>query len=178
MSVTKRILGDYSIQPIGGTVFINGNLVVTGNSQSIVSTNSAITDNLITLNHGVTVANPTGAAIEVDRGTTGANVQLRWSESATKWQITNDGVTYYNILATAGTGSGLTSVSGDISPQLGGNLNITGYTLYTTPSKGSVVIYANAAGSGGSGVYVNNTQTNNAELVTKSKAVAYSIVFG
>ena len=33
MSVTKRILGDYSIQPIGGTVFINGNLVVTGNSQ-------------------------------------------------------------------------------------------------------------------------------------------------
>ena len=178
MSVTKRILGDYSIQPIGGTVFINGNLIVTGNSQAIVSTDSAITDNLITLNHGVTTANPAGAAIEVDRGVTGANVQIRWNETTAKWQLSNDGVTYYNILSGIGTSAGLTSVSGDSAPALGGNLNITGYTLYTNSTKGSVVIYANAAGSGGSGIYVNNTQTNNAELVTKSKAVAYSIVFG
>ena len=183
MSTTKRILGNYTLQSIaaGGQisldasqVVINGNLVITGNSQSIVSTDSAITDHTITLNNGVTSPNPLGANIIVDRGTS-PNVSIAWNETVAAWQITNNGVTYANI---ASVGSSLANVYGDSSPALGGNLFLNGHTIYSGPTKGNVQIYANTANSGGSGVYVTNDSTTGAELVTKAKAVAYSNVFG
>ena len=102
------------------------------------------------------------ASIGVNRPTS-ANVFVRWNEATTTWQLTNDGTNYYNIQA-----SGLSM----------GNTNITGTTLFTDSTKGSVQLFANTASSGGSGLYVTNTVTTNAELVTKAKAVAYSIVFG
>jgi hypothetical protein len=72
----------------------------------------------------------------------------------------------------------LTSLSQDTTPALGGNLNITSRTLYTDAAKGSVQVYANTASGGGSGIWVTNTVSSNAELVTKNKAFAISIVFG
>jgi hypothetical protein len=181
MSTTKRISGDYTIQTLNvgdrinldaTAVVINGNLVVTGNSQSIVSTDSAITDHTITLNNGVTTANPLGANIIVDRGNL-ANVSIAWNENVQAWQASNDGVTYKYIQL----GSSSTSnVYSDSAPTLSANLNLNGHTIYSP--QGSVQIFANTANSGGSGIYVTNTVTTGAELVTKAKAVAYSIVFG
>jgi hypothetical protein len=183
MSTTKKISGNYTLQTlnVGDTinldstmVVINGNLVVTGNSQSIVSTDSAITDHTITLNNGVTSPNPLGANIIVDRGTTpNANVSIAWNESLTAWQATNDGITY-KYLQLGSTPSA--NVYGDSAPTLSANLNLNGHTIYSP--QGSVQIFANTANSGGSGIYVTNTVTTGAELVTKAKAVAYSIVFG
>jgi hypothetical protein len=169
MSVTKKISGNYTVIPTGqmnidtSLVVINGNLVVTGNSQSIVSTDSAITDHTITLNNGLgsNAPNPLGANIIVDRGSS-ANVSIAWNETCKSWQLTDNGTTYGNIVVAAPSG----------------NINITNTTLFTNSGSGNVQISANTAGSGGSGVYVTNTQTTNAELVTKAKAVAYSIVFG
>ena len=108
MAQNTNIRGDWNITSIGpndkinitsGTVTINGNLFVTGNSQTIVTTDTAISDHVITLNHGLSLTsppNPLGAAIEVDRGT-GANVQLRWNETVQRWQLTNDGASFANI---------------------------------------------------------------------------------
>ena len=196
MSTTKRILGDYTIQSIGSTdkinlnsatVIVNGNLFVTGNSQQVVSTNSAITDNIITLNHGLSLTsppNPAGAAIEVDRGT-GANVQLRWNETVTNWQVSRDGTTYANI----GT-SGVTSVSNlDMSTysiysstgayvKFDDNVSIKNTTVAPTAVAGYNVVYAQTPSGGGSGLFITNSTYTAQELVTKSKAVAYSIVFG
>jgi hypothetical protein len=185
MSTYKRINGDYTIQSIGpndrinitsNMVTINGNLQVTGNSQTIVSTNSAITDNKITLNHGLSTSSPPnadGAAIEVDRGTA-ANVQLIWNETVDNWQVTTDGTTYANI-ATSAT-AGLANVYADSSPRLSANLIITGQKLSDLGN--SVAIYTNTVGGAGSGVYVDNTSSTGAELVTQSKALAYAIIFG
>jgi hypothetical protein len=184
MSTTKRISGNYTIQTLNpndqinlqaNAVIINGNLFVTGNSQTVSTTNSAISDNLITLNHGLSNSappNPLGAAIEVDRGTQ-ANVQIRWNETLQAWQASNDGVTYKYILLGAGTTANLYN---DPAPTLGANLNLNGHTIYSPA--GSVQLFANTAQSGGSGLYVTNTQATGAELVTKSKAVAFSIIFG
>lgn len=183
MSTTKRISGDYTIQSINptdkinldsATVVINGNLVVTGNSQSIVSTDTAINDHTITLNNGVTIPNPLGANIIVARGSS-ANVSIAWNENLQAWQASNDGVTYKYLLQGS---SSTVSVSSDTNPALGGNLFLNGHTIYSGPTKGNVQIFANTASSGGSGVYVTNDSTTGAELVTKAKAVAYSIVFG
>jgi hypothetical protein len=188
MALIKRFNTSYTLKSINASdtvtmdtslVTITGNLIVLGNQTSLSTTNTAIFDNIITLNAGLSpsVAPTLNAGIEVDRGTL-ANVQLRWYETVKAWQITSDGSVYANIATTASTGSALTAVLQDTTPVLGGNLNITSRTIYTDAIGGSVQIYANTAGSGGSGVYVTNTATSNAELVTKAKAVAYSIVFG
>jgi hypothetical protein len=45
----------------------------------------------------VTVAPSENAGIEIERGTAN-NVQLRWNEATDKWQITEDGSAYKNIV--------------------------------------------------------------------------------
>ena len=178
MSTTKRIIGDYTIETLNGNVAIIGNLTVSGNTTTINSTNTSVADNIITLNKGESASGVSSgsAGIEIDRGLA-ANVQIRWNESIDRWQTTNDGTTFANIV-TGSSGTSLSAVVDDPAPVLGGNLNVTGKTIFTDNTKGSVQVFANTAGSGGSGIYVTNTTVTGAELVTKAKAVAYSIVFG
>lgn len=178
MSTTKRINGDYTLETLNltdkinitsSTVTINGNLFVTGNSQTVSTTNSAITDHVIILNHGLSDSappNPLGAAIEVDRGTE-ANVQIRWNESLTRWELTNDGVNYSSVT----TSSSLQAA----------NVDITGYTIFDANAQ--VVLYGNAVAGGGTGLFVNTgtTQPNVAtkqELITKRRSLAFSLILG
>jgi hypothetical protein len=184
MAQNTNIRGDWNITSIGPTdrinitstaVVINGNLFVTGNSQTIVSTDSAITDHKIVLNNGLSLTsppNPLGAIIEVDRGT-GANVQLRWYEPYEKWQITNDGTIFSNI---ASSSSSLTALVDDPSPTLGANLNITNHTIYDTTY--GVSATAGTPGVGKSGLFVTNANGANLEIATSTSAIVYSIIFG
>jgi hypothetical protein len=102
--------GDLTIDSAGGTVTIDDNLVVTGNltvSGSTTSINTEILtvdDNVIVLNNNVTSSPTENAGIEVERGTS-TNVLVRWNETSDKWEITNDGTTYGNIVSTADTGT-------------------------------------------------------------------------
>jgi hypothetical protein len=184
MSTIKNISGDYTISTYGasgipgtGTVTVNGNLVVTGNSSSIQSTNTSIKDNIITLNRGETGAGVTlsYAGVEIDRGLS-ANVSVRWNEPYAKWQLTTNGSTFANIATSTGSGNAITAVVDDPAPVLGGNLNITGHTIYNTTS--NVAMYSNTVAGGGSGIFVDANGSNQQELVTKSKALAFSIIFG
>ena len=186
MSTYKRISGDYTIQSVGindkininsGSVVINGNLFVTGNSTSIVSTDSSITDSKITLNAGVPVANPNGGILEVDRGSTGANVQLIWNETVKNWQVTRDGSNYANIATT--TGGVLSNVYADSAPAISANLDLRGNSIWdSTDGSSGVSLTLNAPAGAGSGVYSTTTAGVTSELVTQSKALAYSIIFG
>jgi hypothetical protein len=181
MSSTKRISGDYTIQTLNNgdkinlnssMVVVNGNLFVTGDSQTVVSTDTAITDHVIVLNHGVATPNPLGANIIVDRGSS-ANVSIAWDEGKSAWVGTNDGITYQYVLMGSTPAA---NVYSDPSPTLSANLNLNGHTIYSPA--GAVQIFANTANSGGSGVYVTNSVATGAELVTKAKAIAFSIIFG
>lgn len=202
MAITKLSSASYVIHPLNGDpiildaneVKIPGNLTVSGTTTSVETTNTEIFDNIIRLNAGHTGAPTLNAGIEVERGDE-TDVQLRWNENFQKWQITNDGSTYGNIAIAAATGY-LTDVVDDLTPQLGGNLDVNGQTILAAsgnvPIEGNVqinnslgvpsavanssILYAATPGSAGSGLYIQNSSVTRDELVTKSKAIVFSLI--
>jgi hypothetical protein len=208
MAVVKNLNSNYTItnkvNPLANvivethTMFVNGNLLVGGNTTQVTKTDLYVTDNLITVNKGETGSGVTlgRAGLEVDRGSS-ANVQIIYNESSQKWQITNDGTIYYNIVSTS-SASGLTAVVDDTAPALGGNLDTYARSIFssnvayvkfdnnlaiktTTVAPTAIanynIVYAQMPNSGGSGLYVTNTTTANQELATQTRNIAYSIIF-
>jgi hypothetical protein len=222
MSIIKNVSGPYTINTINhddpiildsNVVIINGNLQVIGNTTTISSTNTDIGDNTIILNKGggggagVVLGS---AGIQIDRtdyaGSGLANVSLRWNETTDTWQVTNDGTTYYSIVATTTANTRLVD---DLNPQLGANLNTAGFAIknydsdnvYINPVlalqlDGNIqikklvnfpqptivphynIITSSNVGTGGTGLYITNDEgITNQELITKSRAVVYSIIF-
>ena len=177
MSTTKRTLGDYTIETINGNINIVGNLIVSGNTTTINSTNSSIEDNVITLNKGETGSGVTlgYAGIEVDRGSS-AKSAIRWNEGYKSWELLGPtGATLGNIATSIGAGGGIGSVSADYNPALGGNLDISTTTIYS--STDNVILQSGARGSGGTGLYVSTFGGTQQELTTGSKAITYGIIF-
>ena len=187
---------------------VHGNLVVMGTSTSIESTDTFISDNKLTLSKGlvpaVAVAGSIRSGIEVDRGTL-PRTAILWNENTLKWQLTNDGVSFTNIATSTGGSGYMTEVVQDLSPQLGGNLDVNGKTITSfdnvviapsgntqidsviqikhattlPPSEiaGYNLVVSNTVGGGGTGLYVINDQGYNQELITKKKAIVYSLIF-
>jgi hypothetical protein len=202
MAITKLSSASYVIHPLNGDpiildateVRITGNLVTLGTETSIETTNTEIFDNIVRLNAGVTGTPSLNAGLEVERGSS-TDVQLRWNESTDKWQFTNDGSTYYDIGAAPVVGY-LENVVEDTTPQLGGNLDVNGQTILAAsgnipllgniqinnalgvPSavSGTTTIYSATPGSAGSGIFVQNSVSAEQELVTKAKAIVFSLI--
>lgn len=200
--ITNKINPGANITLASRTVYIDGNLIVGGNTTTVTKVEMEVSDNIITLNKGGGGASGVvlgTAGIEVDRknssGSGLANVAIRWNETIDKWQVTNDGTVYGNITTSSGT-SGVAIVD-DLNPQLGGNLDTLARTIYSSnvavvtidsnlsvkntavvPSAiaGYNVIYTQAPNSGGSGIFVTNTTNTNRELASTTKAIVYSLV--
>ena len=172
MKTVKRINGDYNITSVGAsdnvnvtahTVNVTGNLEVTGNLTYIDTETLQIQDPVIVLNKGDTYAANAGI---VTHKTSNTFAGLRWSNSAGAWQ---------------------TSTSTDEAGETGTWVNISTsadeYSTYphqaSTPGNvaSTTIVYGNAVGSGGSGVYFVDEDNNVDELVSKSKAIVYGIIF-
>lgn len=98
-TITNKISPAANITLRTGTVIIDGNLVVSGTSQTDLN----VKDNIITVNYGETGPGVTvnTAGLNVDRGSL-ANVAILWNESLGKWTLTDDGATY-DVIATGST---------------------------------------------------------------------------
>lgn len=206
MTVYKRANSDFVITnkasfPANTTIathtlFVDGNLLVGGNTTMVYKTDMAVSDNMIVLNSGETGSGVTlgYAGIEVDRGLL-PNTALRWDEVTDRWQVSIDGITYGNIVTSSG--SGAFQIEIDTAPILGGPLQTNAYPIlsgnsspvsfdsnlaikYTATAPGTVagydVIYAQTPGTGGSGLYVTNTTIQNKELATQRRSIVYSLV--
>jgi len=162
--------GNLTIDSAGGTVTVDDNLTVTGNltvSGSTTSINTetlTVDDNIIVLNNNVTGAPTENAGVEVERGTS-ANVFLRWNEADDKWQLTNDGTTYYDIassndvaIATALTVDNLTDTT-IVSAANGDYLKYNGSAWVNDPiNLGTDTVGNYMAGvSAGAGISVTHT---------------------
>ena len=163
MATIKNIPDSYTINVPAMT--INGNLNVLGNTTSIHSTQISVDDNIITLN-GNTSGTPTlNAGIQVNRGSS-ANVVVQWTESLDAWQITNDGVTFGNIVY---------SPNGNVTLS---NIYLQNTTVAPFALAGTTTLYARTPGAGSSGMYITNNAYSNEELALKRRSIAYSIIFG
>ena len=196
MSTHKRVNDKYTIT--SPDVVINGNLLIVGTTTNVSATNTEIKDNIIVLNKGETGNGITlsTAGLTVDRGTA-TSVSLVYRHSSNTWSLSNDGVTY-NSIATIGGGGFMTQLSDDTSPELGGNLDVTNYSIVSSvgnvtidstikliPMFGSVstvqptdgiLFYANTVGYGGTGLYVNTNEAVEKELITKDRSIFWSLV--
>lgn len=203
MSKTIKSSGNITLSA-NNTVFVEqnltvaGNLTVSGTNTTVNTTNTDIKDRVITLNKGEVgpgVSSPNAySGLDIDRGTS-PHVGLRWNEALTRWELTTDGSVWQAITTSSGSGSYLTKVQDDPSPKLGGNIDLYYHNIYGTGNIGivgnvgltgnvvldqgaatEVVVYADTVGAGGTGVYFNNPATTG-ELISKKKAIVYSIIF-
>lgn len=187
MAAVKKLNTNYTIDT--SDVFITGNLNVAGVYNTTTVTNTNVQDRDITLNVGEELwgvggnASPTTSGLNIDRGLQ-ANVAIRWNESTDVWELTTDGSSYSTIL-TSGGGGGLTEIVQDTTPQLGGNLETNGFYVQfdqdmPVPStvSGKTLLIGNVVAGGGSGLYAMSNETPNLadELVTKTKAIVFSLI--
>jgi len=221
MSSTDRISGRYTLETIAGscgdgniflapaqgsgTVHINGNLIVVGTASRIQTQETVFVDNFITLSSNVAGIPVLDSGIEVNRGSR-PKVSIRYHEALQLWQLTNDGITFANIY---GKEPVLSRVSDDPAPNLGGNLNVKGFTVVSDPTQniifwpGAVPAGANTAieirriaptaniryraqsqmffagniGMGDTGLYTVNREDRYEELVSKKRALIFSMIF-
>lgn len=223
MATVKRLKGDYNIYTYDAagnvdgnvgitthTVTITGNLNVTGTQTTVNSTDTNIKDRLIVLNDGESGAGVTGniAGLQVDRGSS-TDARLVYVESTNKWSIDQGDGSIIAIATSASGNGGIENVVEDLTPQLGGDLDVNGQSIVSasngniviapngsgilhvngtavrlqnegsdpTGQSGYTTVYAKAAGSGGTGLYAVSGTTSADELVSKSKAVVYGIIF-
>jgi len=123
VAVDSSVVRTAGTQTIAGAktfsedAIFSGNITVNG-QQTILNTETlTVDDNIIILNNNASGAPSQNAGIEVERGSS-TNVQLRWNETDDKWQFTNDGSTYADILTEAqveGFFSASTSGDGSLS---------------------------------------------------------------
>jgi hypothetical protein len=206
MSQTKRITGDLTIDPTGslivsGNTTVTGNLTVIGTSSTINTTDSHLKDNIILLNNGEAGAGVTlgSAGLEIDRGSS-ANSQLVFDESIDRWRASYDaGSTKHTLMQTLEDDTS-PAIGGDIDmkgfnivttvsnqdinliPNGTGTvgiisaLSLKDEAIAPSAVTGSTLLYASTQGGGGSGLFVVDGVVND-ELVTKSKAIVYGLIF-
>ena len=85
--------------PTFNNLTVDGNLTVSG-TQTIVNTTSlSIADNLMILNSDASGSPTENAGLQVNRGSSD-DVFFQYNETSDKWQFTNDGSTYVNLVST------------------------------------------------------------------------------
>ena len=138
-------------------VVVSGNFTVNGTTTTVNTATLAVADNVVVLNSGTTGTPSEDSGIEVERGDL-TNVKIQWDESSDKWQFTNDGSAYQDILTEA-------QVEGFFSASDAGGLGSFTYSsgvyTYTGPSNADItgLISVTDAGGDGSLAYSNGVIT-------------------
>jgi hypothetical protein len=205
MATHKRVDGTYYINTVNSidnveitthTVKVFGNLDVQGNITYIDTTELEVTDPFITL-----AANNSGAYSNVGilaqkASAPNTYASLRWNTNSGTWQISSDNSTFVDIASgnTSTTPGGVnTAIQFNNAGAFGGNVNylfdpanakvtLQGHQVFgniaTAPAAvaNSVAVFHNAEGSGGTGLYVKSPSVED-ELVSKSKAIVFAIIF-
>ena len=183
-SINSGAISGVTTIATSGDVTVGGNLTVSGTQTSVNSTNTTITDTLITLQSGLTGANPNDIGHIYERGSDGNNGFLGWDQSTDRFMAattTADGSTAgdLSLTATDFEAAGLIGTSATISGAVSfGTLTDSGESIAVTkfvdeadgisnndndttiPTSAAVVDYV--ANNGGDGLLLRSAITNGA----------------
>ena len=181
------------------TLEVVGNLDVSGNLTYINVTELNIQDPFILLNASNTGSYASNSGV-LTHTAASTFAGIRYNATATQWEISSStdttGLTgTWSAIATgnATVAGSNTQVQFNDGGSFGGNANLTfdkavskltvlGHMVLgnigTTPSStaNAAALYNNAVGSGGTGVYVKSSTVDD-ELVSKSAAIVFAIIF-
>jgi hypothetical protein len=206
MSTYKNISDDWYITLDGGvgTIYIDGNLDVTGNITYVseIAVNDAFI--IVAANNSPT-ANVTDSGLIATKPTSPQQFAgLRFDTVTNRWQISSNvtatgaAIDAYQDLASGGSGiPGGANTNIQINDGAGGFLGNANFSFDFTTSKvtltghqvlgnigtaptavaNSVAIYNNAPGAGQTGVYAVGTTTTADELISLTRAKLYAIIF-
>jgi hypothetical protein len=197
----KDVSGDYTLTCEGGVGIFTINA-----ANTIFNGNLTYTGNLTTVDDFIVVgANNTGAVGNLGlltglNVTTNSYAGLRFNADVNAWQISANvygngapNTAYANIATGTATAAGAnTQIQFNDSNSFGATANLTfdkstnrltlaghqALANVATPANvsNSVVIFSNAVSAGGTGLYFTSAAAND-ELVSKSKAIVFSIIF-
>ena len=201
MSTYKTTSGDLTLTGDNGYATLTVNY-----ANTIFNGNFTYTGNLTTVDDFIVVgANNTGAVQDLGL-LAGVNVTanlyagLRFDVATNAWQLSSNvnglGVGTYSNILTSGSPAVASGSNTQIQFNQGGvfgasanltfdyaaqKLTLRGYQAFAntaTPANvaNAVVLYSNAIGSGGTGLYFTSSSAHD-ELVSKSKAIVYGIIF-
>jgi len=159
-------------------LIITGNLTLQGTTGNLSVTTLSVQDNIIDISAETTGAPTSNAGIRVVRGDESATL-VRWTESLTSWQFTNDGTNYLSMV-------GRDSVSnislGNIALAnffVGNGSQLTGLTVSSIAGPNVTGTVANATYALTAGTVVTNAQPNITSVGTlTSLSVTGNIVAG
>ena len=201
MSTYKNTSGDLTLTGDNGFATLTINY-----ANTIFNGNFTYTGNLTTVDDFIVVAaNNTGTVNDMGllagiNVTTNLYAGLRFDRTANAWQISSNvsglGVgTYANILTSASPAvaagsntqlqfnqSGVFGASANLTFDYAANrLTLTGHQAFANIARpanvaNATVLYGNSVGSGGTGLYFTSSSAND-ELVSKSKAIVFAIIF-
>jgi hypothetical protein len=158
------------------TVNIPGNLVVSGTTTTLNTTNTTISDSLIELSSGLTSAANNDAGIIIERGSTGNNAFMGWDESADKFVLgttTATGSSSGNLSITKGdldisnvSAASITLGGSDLQAQLT-NLSSGGGSQWNTVNTNEIHYSSGNVGIGtnnpDSALHINADRNNNTQ---------------
>lgn len=187
------------------TLTVDGNLTVVGSTTQVDVQQVTIEDPYITVgNNNDGTFNELG--IEVVKGPTNASkAGLRWNTAADRWEVSKDNSTWEPILTSGGAFALIDDTNPTLGASLNTNgfliydaadvliapgsselsvddtLKLPHRLTDATAEEDYTKIYAKAMGAGGTGLYISCEDESSTpvqeELVSKSKAIIYSIIF-
>ena len=199
MSTYHNTSGNLTMTGNGGAATLTINY-----AEAVINGNLTYTGNLTTVDDFIVVAaNNTGAITDMGMlaqtsPTTFAG--LRFDTASNTWQVSNSvysngaaNAQSYSTLSTGGAiGGSNTEIQFNNNGTFGGNVNFKfdyansqltlkgaqafGNTATPTNVSNAIVVYSNVVSGGGTGLYVTSSSAAG-ELVSKSKAIVYSIIF-
>lgn len=123
-------------------VTVTGDLTVSGTTTTVNTETILLADNVITLNSNETGTPSENAGVEVERGTSD-NTVLRWNETSDKWELTEDGTNFYEVINENDIGTSVQAYDADTAKYDDVTANFTG----TLQNGGSDVVVDTDIGS-------------------------------